>query len=111
TAQQIDAIEHEPPWNARLSAAEVAFRFAQTKGACIASESQRVTEPRGDSLEHGQVEIDGVPTCEHVGVEGAYALAEGIERGPLVATCCRALRHGAAASVHDEHFVDFWRVE
>ncbi len=57
-------------------------------------------------LQHREVEVDGVPTGEHVRVELAYAVTEGGERGALISTANRLFRHGPAAAIDDQNFVD-----
>src|SRR5262249_41721629 len=76
TAQQIDAIEHNAARHRRLPAAEITFRLAKTNGAGIAPDLERMPRSRRDALEHREVEVDGVPARDDVGIELAYALAE-----------------------------------
>ncbi len=51
-ADQIDAVEHEPPRNAGAAAAEITARRSHAQTACVAAEFERMPHALRDAREH-----------------------------------------------------------
>ena len=109
-AQQVDAVEHEAPRYARLSAAKIALGFANANSAGVPSQREGMANAFGDALQDRQVEIDDVPTRQDIGIEAPDALAKCIECRELIDAAGGLVGHRAIASIHDEHFIDAGRV-
>ena len=105
TAQQVDAVEHETPRDARLAAAEIAFGLADAHGPLVSAELERVAHAGRDPLEHGEIEIDEIPAGEHVRIERSNSRGERLERGGLGRAALGALGHRPVAAVDDEHLI------
>jgi len=105
-AQKIDAVEHDAARDRRLAAAEVALGLAQSQRAVVAPEAQRMLEPRRDPLKDGEIEVDRVPARQYVGILGAHALAERVERRALVVTARGSFRHRARVGIDDQDLVE-----
>ena len=59
-----------------------------------------------DFFQHRKVEVDDIPTRQHVGIDLRDASAECVQRGGLVLTARRVLRHDAIAAIDDENLID-----
>src|SRR5690606_37251792 len=105
-AEEIHPVQHQPPGNGSLAAAEPALRLAQAQRARLPAEAERVLQACRDPLQHRQVEVDRVPAGQYVRVEGCDAVAECIERSGLAGTADSELWHRAIKFVHDQHFVE-----
>ncbi len=70
-----------------------------------------MAQPRGDFFQHRQVEINDVPTRQHVGIESRDAGAECVQCRGLIDTPRRAVRHRAVAPIDNEDLVGLGRVE
>ena len=105
-AQQIDAVEYETARNARLPAAEIALGLADAKAPGIPAQCKRMAHALCNALQYRQVEIDDVPTRQHIGIEAPNPIAECLQRRKFIGATNRLLRHRAIAAVNDEHLVD-----
>ncbi len=106
SAQQVDAIQHQTAGNRSLAAAKITLRLAQADRTRLSPQGKRVVQARGDSLQDGQVEIDYIPTHQHIGIEFPHAGTEEIQCGALICAARGTLRHGAIAAIDDQNFVN-----
>ncbi len=103
--QEIDSVEHHAPGNRRLPTAKIPFGLAQADGSYIATQVERMPGALGDSFQHREIEVNGVPTRQHVRIESTNPLAKGVQRRALVKAPCRSVGHRAIAAVDDQYLV------
>lgn len=91
---------------ARRDAQIVLVGLAHADRARLAPERQRMTQPRGDPLQHREIEVDRIPAGQHVGVERGDPRAKRVERFALIRARGRALGHRPRGAVDDQHLVE-----
>ena len=106
TANEIDAVEHEPARNRGLAAAEVAARGPNADRAGVPAEVQRRACALRDALQDVEVEVDDVPAGQDVGIDFPNAGDESRQCIAFGRAGNGALGHGATGVVNDMDLVN-----
>ncbi len=104
-AQQVDAVEHQTARDARLAAAEIALGFADSRRPRASTELERVAHTGRNPLEHAEIEIDEIPTGEHVRIERSHPGGERLERVGLGRAAHGTLGARPVVWIDDEHLI------
>jgi hypothetical protein len=110
TAQQVDAVEHEAARNARLAAAEIAFGFADANAPYVPAQRKEMAHALSNALQYRQVEIDDVPTRQHIRIKASNPVTECLQGRIFMGAANRLIGHCAVAAVDDEYFIDAGRI-